>query len=252
MIGLKHDRAAKDQTVIMGITDLMTSLAVIFILLLTLFIRAQFASRQVTQDIRQDVIDAIIAKLRTSQDESLNQVKVAKDPNDPLGIEVVVRDPLLRFEPDKSNLSEDAKKFLNQFVPLLTMVVCQDQRKNIQTIVIEGHTDRTFPTGKDPDEYNIPLSQNRARSVVEHALFVLKGTDEEGRDCFLNITSVNGRGLREPPMELIGKHDSDITTLDRQAMRRVIFKIRIKSTEQRQGTDQLHPSYQSSTAPIPM
>lgn len=249
MIALKRDRAAKDQTVIMGITDLMTSLAVIFILLLTLFIRAQFASRQVSQDIRQDVIDAIIAKLKSSQDESLSQVRVAKDPNDPLGIEVVIRDPLLRFEPDKSNLGEDAKNFLNQFVPLLTMVICQDQRENIQTIVIEGHTDRTYPAGKDPDEYNIPLSQNRARSVVEYALFVLKGTDEEGRDCFLNITSVNGRGLREPPLELIGKPDRDLTTLDRQTMRRVVFKIRIKSTEQRQGTAGLPASHETSPFP---
>lgn len=246
MIGLKRDRAAKDQTVIMGITDLMTSLAVIFILLLTLFIRAQFASRQVSQDIRQDVIDAIVSKLKSSQDELLGQVRVTKDPNDPLGIEVVIRDPLLRFESNDSHLSEDAKEFLNQFVPLLTMVICQDQRENIQTIVIEGHTDHTYPKGTDPDEYNIPLSQNRARSVVEYALFVLKGTDEEGRNCFLNITSVNGRGLRERPMELIGKPDSDLTTLDRQTMRRVVFKIRIKSAEQRQGTAVLPPSHKAS------
>ncbi len=242
MIGVTRDKAAKDQTIIMGITDLMTSLAVIFILLLTLFIRAQFASRQVSQDIRQDVIDALIAKLMSSQDESLSQVKVAKDPNDPLGIEVVIRDPLLRFEPDKSNLSEGAKEFLSGFVPLLASVICQDQLENIQTIVIEGHTDRTAPFGKDPDEHNIPLSQNRARSVMEHALFVLQGTDEKGRDCFLNMTSVNGRGLREPPPELIDKPERELTAQEREAMRRVVFKIRIKSTEQRQGVARLQTS----------
>lgn len=235
MIEVTRDKAAKDQTIVMGITDLMTSLTVIFILLLTLFIRAQFASRQVSQDIRQDVIDALIAKLMSSQDESLRQVKVAKDPKDPLGIEVVIRDPLLRFEPDKSNLNEEAKEFLRGFVPLLASVICQDQLENIQTIVIEGHTDRTAPLGKDPDEHNIPLSQNRARSVMEHTLFVLKETDEEKRDCLLNMTSVNGRGLREPPPELIGKPERELTAQEREAMRRVVFKIRIKSTEQRRG-----------------
>lgn len=247
MIKVKRDRAAKDQTVIMGVTDLMTSLAVIFILLLTLFIRAQFVDRQVSQDIRQNLIEALNQRLKESSSKhtALNQVVVRKDPRDPLALTVEINMRLLGFAPDQRQLPEQGKDFLRVFVPLLSAFVCEDQFKNIQTIVIEGHTDPTAPAGKDSDEYNIPLSQERARSVMHYGLDLLLG--ETTRNCFLDLTSVNGRGRREPPPELIGK--PELTIQDYEAMRRVVFKIRIKSTEQRQEPAPLPTSQEISSFP---
>lgn len=234
MIGSTRDKAAKDQTIVMGITDLMTSLAVIFILLLTLFIRTQFASRQVSHDIRKDLIEALNGKLvkGSSRYAALNQVVVREDPRDPLALTVEINIRLLGFAPDQRQLPEQGKDFLDVFIPLLSSFVCEEQAQNIQAIVIEGHTDPTAPPGKDPDEYNIPLSQDRARSVMQYSLDLPLLSDLT-RNCFLDLTSVNGRGRRELPPELIGK--SELTVQDYEAMRRVVFKIRIKSTEQRQG-----------------
>lgn len=129
------------------------------------------------------------------------------------------------------NIDEESSR-IDVFIPLLSSFVCEEQAQNIQAIVIEGHTDPTAPPGKDPDEYNIPLSQDRARSVMQYSLDLPLLSDLT-RNCFLDLTSVNGRGRRELPPELIGK--SELTVQDYEAMRRVVFKIRIKSTEQRQG-----------------
>ena len=225
-----RDKASKETSVVMGITDLMTSLAVIFILLLTLFINAQFASKQKSQDIRQKLIAALTNSLRETQDDQLNQVVVRKDPRDPLALTVEINIRLLGFSPDQAKLPAEGKDFLNRFIPTFAPFVCETYVNDIQSIVVEGHTDPTAPLGKDSDEYNIPLSQERARAVMQYSLDLLYGESDGHRDCLLDRSSINGRGRREPPPEVAGRSP---VPQDYQAMRRVVFKIRIKSGEQR-------------------
>jgi outer membrane protein OmpA-like peptidoglycan-associated protein len=230
MNGSWKDKGSKEASIVMGITDLMTSLAVIFILLLTLFINAQFASKQKSQDIRQKLITALTESLKESDDDQLKEVVVRKDPKDPLALTVEINIRLLGFAPDEARLPSVGKNFLNRFIPKFAPFVCETYAPDIQSIVVEGHTDPTAPLGKDPDEYNIPLSQDRARAVMQYSLDLLYGDSDDHRSCLLDMSSINGRGRREPPPDLMGK---PLAQHDYQSMRRVVFKIRIKSGEQR-------------------
>jgi len=69
--------------------------------------------------------------------------------------------------------------------------------------------------------------------VVQESLRVLSGLGEHGtssprlRACFLTFLSASGRGSSEPMLDADGKKD-------KVRSRRVVFKIRVRSLEQRQ------------------
>jgi outer membrane protein OmpA-like peptidoglycan-associated protein len=206
-------------------TDLMTSLAVIFILLLV-------ASLNNAQQEGEMTRNAILLRLRETLDKELIDYKdkgfeVKNDPKDPLGLIVVVPDGLLNFEVNKSNIPSAGIQFLQTILPKMANTICnQDFRKEINSIVVEGHTDST---GRD--ELNLPLSQARSMAVVYESLKVLSDNENiekspAHRACFLELLSATGRGSVEPILDNKGGED-----LSRS--RRVIFKIRVRSLEQR-------------------
>jgi outer membrane protein OmpA-like peptidoglycan-associated protein len=119
--------------------------------------------------------------------------------------------------------------FLRRFTPRLALTVCSDDfRKEISAIVIEGHADSS-----GTDAINLPLSQARSMTVVRESLNVLSKIISDPavpstlRACFLTFLSASGRGSSEPILNAIGGEDRDRS-------RRVEFKIRVRSLEQRQ------------------
>jgi hypothetical protein len=70
-------------------------------------------------------------------------------------------------------------------------------------------------------------------AVVQESLRVLSGLGEPApsasslRACFLTFLSASGRGSSEPMLDADGKED-------KMRSRRVVFKIRVRSLEQRQ------------------
>ena len=70
-------------------------------------------------------------------------------------------------------------------------------------------------------------------AVVQESLRVLSGLGEPAtsspslRVCFLTFLSASGRGSSEPMLDADGKED-------KVRSRRVVFKIRVRSLEQRQ------------------
>src|SRR5437867_761323 len=75
-----------------SLTDLMTSLAVIFILLLVATLNN---ARQEVEGVKSQVLNHLRDALR---EFSKQGVKVAQDPKDPLGLLVLVPEDLLQFE----------------------------------------------------------------------------------------------------------------------------------------------------------
>jgi outer membrane protein OmpA-like peptidoglycan-associated protein len=156
-------------------------------------------------------------------------VEVKTDPKDPLVLLVLVPRGLLEFPFRKAEIPQQGIEFLEDFVPKLAETACSPQfRKEINSIVVEGHTDSV-----GTDEYNLRLSQNRSLEVVFESLHALSDLQQNSetmsnlRLCFLDFLSANGRGKVEP----IG----DQTTEEGRARsRRVVFKIRVRSWEQRQ------------------
>ncbi len=197
-----------------SLTDLMTSLMVIFILLLVATWHNAAAKVENTRNLILDKLS------RDLQEFAQKGVSVEKDPADPLGLLVVVPTGLLNFIKDSSDLPDAGNDFLLQFTPRLAATACNDTyKKEISSIVVEGHTDTD-----GTDEINLPLSQRRALSVVQKTLDILGRGEPTQKQCFLDFLSANGRGSKDWLKDADGKED-------KPRSRRVVFKIRVRSFE---------------------
>ena len=200
----------------LGITDLMTSLAIVFILLFAAQIaKTSSAGSSELQVDKEDVQMALrdhIQRLGLSLDA---------DPRDPLALSIVIPENLLTFEFGKSILSSTADQFLIKALPFYVRALCGPLRDKIDSLTIEGHTD-DFGT----DAFNLKLSQERSLAVMVKGLEIIQTTEPAAYQCFHEITSAAGRGRQD----LIYESPSMV---NRDKSRRVIFKIRLRSTEQR-------------------
>lgn len=207
-----------------SMTDLMTSLAVIFILLLVASLNN---AHQEAEQTRNDILLRLQEKLSKELVEYKDQgFQLTNDPKDPLGLIIVVPEGLLNFAVNRADIPPPGVEFLNRITPKLADTVCSDDfRSEMNSIVVEGHTDST-----GTDELNLPLSQARSMAVVGSSLQILKNAEMNGtsnsRRCFLDLVSATGRGSVEPLIDEGGGEN-----LARS--RRVVFKIRVRSLEQK-------------------
>lgn len=198
-----------------SLTDLMTSLMVIFILLLLVFLH-----RTAVKD--PAVTDALLKTLKTDLiPQGFSSQNIQLDKKDRNAILVVVPDNLMNFEIGESRLRPEGEEFLRSRIPKLAQVLCGTQYRNsIESVVVEGHTDAQPYRGYSQEEsqnLNLKLSQDRSMEVVKTTLTVLNTLPEE-RGCFLEKLSASGRGEQD---------------LERTAeeSRRVIFKIRVRADQ---------------------
>jgi len=198
-----------------SLTDLMTSLMVIFILLLLVFI-SHTASKDAA------LTDVLLKRLKEDlKPQGFNENSIRPDPRDRNAILVIVPGDLMHFETQKANLQDAGKQFLRTHIPAFADVLCSNPfRSSIDSIVVEGHTDRQMygRTAEESQNNNLKLSQERSMAVVEEALADLKGREPD-RSCFLEKLSATGRGEQDPE-----KTDDE--------SRRVIFRIRVKARDE--------------------
>lgn len=203
-------------------TDLMTSLAVIFILLLCASLND---IKQKGEETRTSILDELQKELK---EYMVKGVKIERDPKDPLGLLILVPEGLLEFELDKAVIPADGVDFLGKFIPKLARIACSAKyKKEISSIVVEGHTDSS-----GTDQHNLELSQKRAMAVVSYSLKALEENSESEQDAidergqFLQLLSASGRGSAELVKDETGEENSSLS-------RRVEFKIRMRSIEQK-------------------
>jgi outer membrane protein OmpA-like peptidoglycan-associated protein len=207
-------------------TDLMTSLAVIFILLLVVYINYSYEeTRQGSSNAKESL------KTRLS----ILGIRAQDDPNDPLALVVRVEDEKLRFDTNQAILKPQGKTYIHENVPRILSVLCDSHKKNkvnadVESMLIQGFTD-----SDGNDELNLALSQDRALTVLKESLTQYQPNDYR-RICLLNMASTNGLGERLR----LGSSGQTIDDSvipgreDKVKSRRVEFKIRVKSFEQRQ------------------
>jgi len=206
-------------------TDLMTSLAVIFILLLC-------ASLNNAQQEGQTTVNSVLAEMQRELKEFVSGgIEVKSDPKDPLGLLILVPEDLLAFPLDRADISPNGELFLRTFIPKLSKIVCSQRfAKEINSIVVEGHTDSSGTA-----QHNWDLSQKRSMSVVRTSLGVLNMNDtEEEKMSFLRLLSASGRGSAELVTSPAGEENAALS-------RRVVFKIRVRSFEQKPLLEVLRP-----------
>jgi OmpA family len=198
---------AGDQFFTMGVTDLMTSVAIIFVLLFILALQSTPAP-----PVKVDETDPSAKEVLMAHFERLG-LPIEKDPDDPQLLLLVMPDALLNFDFGLATLRPAAEGYLQDVIPRYASAFCGPFRSLIESVTIEGHTDDV-----GPDRRNLRLSQERAFQVMTKAMDILEGQPED--DCFQQMTSASGRG-KQDLWYSIDKY------LDRDKSRRVVFKIRL-------------------------
>lgn len=130
------------------------------------------------------------------------------------------------FDAGSSNLKSSFAEILNDFFPRYINVLQNDKYiEHIEEIRIEGHTSIEGRNGMDEQEayfYNMKLSQDRTRSVLQYCLNLLDGnTVAWTRDR----ATANGLSSVKP----IAQNQSES---GRKQNRRVEFRIKTDAEEQ--------------------
>lgn len=202
-----------------SMTDLMTSLAIIFILLLVVYLRNVHVAGAKAVDEVDRVLKVLLQKINPDlKGKGLEEIQVQRDKRDPRTLLILVPGDVLTFEHNKYQLSDKGENFLAIFTPKLSDAIAEIQDK-LESLVIEGHTDKV-----GTDERNLKLSQDRSLQVMQYSLQVIN--DLRRKEQFLNITSVSGRGSQEAtskPTDLDEKRRKD---------RKVIYKVRVKGGQE--------------------
>lgn len=212
---MKH-RAGPDHLA-SSLTDLMTSLMVIFILLLLVFLNNRASQQAVmVRDLAKDLQSEFHVNGFTNKD-------IHQDPKDPGTLLLIVPDRVMNFAPNESKLKPEGEAFIKSRIPQLAQALADPKyRSAIESIIVEGHTDKTRPrglAGDDGEQWNLQLSQDRSLEVVKQSLSALSGFPDL-RLFFFDKLSASGRGESDPA-------NPDVP--DAEENRRVVFKIRIKS-----------------------
>ena len=127
------------------------------------------------------------------------------------------------FTSGSSIPSNQYKEILNDFFPrFLNIIANKEYRESIEEIRIEGHTD-----SDGGYLYNVQLSQNRAREVLNHCLNIASESKTYSEMIEWAKYKITANGLSYS--QLIFNADS---TENKELSRRVEFKIRTNAEKQ--------------------
>lgn len=191
-------------------TDLMTSLAVIFILLLVATLNNAFSETdEAIKDLRAEVAEEL---------KKLN-LTLTQDPDDPYTQIINLDEDKVKFDLNRDMLKPEGKELVKHLFTILTPKLC-DLKLNskLESVIIEGHTDSSGNMTTEGKLRNVKLSQDRAYAVMNEAFTSLNNTSSDEIDCLRRLASATGRGSNRP---LKDRPDS--------ASRRVEIKIRVKA-----------------------
>lgn len=176
------------------LSDLMTGLMMVFMLIAVVFMiqvqaeakkTEQLKERAEGQAARMRQIALIYSDLREQlyadlQDEFRNDLpKWGAELDRDLSIRF--KEPEVLFASGKSELSARFREILSDFFPrYLRILSSPTYRAAIEEVRIEGHTSRNWVVATSPENaymLNMALSQERTRSVLQYVLFMSRNSD---------------------------------------------------------------------------
>ncbi len=160
----KKDENSQDNIFWVTMTDLMTALVLVFIVL---FFYTYMTSSY-------DKIQGRVEQKKASQalEESLKEQNIKANIDEVTG--VVKISNLELFDVNSYELSAKGKKYLDKFAPAYLNSIFSNNylNKNVEKIIIQGHTDSQTFRGKysDDEQYmkNMELSLKRAYTVANY------------------------------------------------------------------------------------
>ena len=209
-----------------SMTDLMISLALIFMLLLAaVMLKLNNQAGELTQT-KNELITQLTEVLSKT-----GNIEIVADKNDPLSLVIVLGESssALKFEKGKYSLGNSDKVFLNKLMPqILNILHDEKYRSSIDSLKIEGYTDNDPYVGSN-NYSNVELSQARALEVLNYTRKYALQYDNDVRTFFIDKASINGKG--DIPQYWIKKTDGS-GNCDKEKSRRVEIKIKIKSKDE--------------------
>jgi hypothetical protein len=223
-----------------SLTDLMTSLAVIFILLMVAMIN------NVGQSGKSDI--------ENIRNELLDKYKIDCKPvvDDPLACTITFSDKefMFNFGDDRILIQgEDSNKLKDKLLRIMETLTKPEWEKNINGVFIDGYTDK-----QGDDEINLELSQRRSLAVGQFLLNNVYANNpkykkedlDKYKKYLLEWLYLNGRGEQNPfkfdnysykydfkPISLKQNRVFEIEDIRKALSRRVELTIRVKSFSQR-------------------
>lgn len=204
---MARESSVSPSVVFSGVTDLMTSLAVIFILLFAAYVSRVHESQESHAEGPSSPREE-----RPNLDRPLLQHEAHK----PDVLSVSMPDVALSFDFGKSRLLPPAEAFLSEMMPHYAAMVCAQGGKEVEAFVIEGYTDDL-----GDDLRNLRLSQERSFAVLAKSVEIVREKLPWAYECFLQKATANGRGRQNLLRD-------DAGDLDRERSRRVMFKIHLR------------------------
>ena len=197
----------------LSIGDLMAALLLLFILLLSAtLLRLQDESDKKNEivtnynEIKSNLYDELYFTFKddlTSWDAEIDSTELT----------IRFKEPNMLFDHGQSYLKPQFKDILSDFFPRYIEVLTRNKFKdNIEEVRIEGHTDSSGDYF-----FNMKLSQDRTRSVLEYSIKNLP----DNLDIEWSLSHITANGLSSS--KLIYREDG---TENHEASRRVEFRVK--------------------------
>ncbi len=215
------DRAAASEAHWIPLSDLMTGLMVMFLLIAVCYmIRVEGdAGRIKTVAVTySETRDALYEELRKEFSADLPKWHAQLIKAD---LTLRFSEPDILFSPGSSELKPAFKDILSDFFPRYVRILRSPKyRDAISEIRIEGHTSSDWTGAASPDDaylHNMELSQARTRSTLLYVLMVPQVRGD--LDWLRRLVTANGLSSSRLILDASGKEDA-------ARSRRVEFKIR--------------------------
>lgn len=209
----------EDESHWISLSDMMTGLMMIFLLVSISFMVNANAQKQHVTDIvttYENVKQSLYDDLQKEFDDDLKTWGGTLEPHT---LTIRFNNPEILFQPGKATINPNFKKILASFIPrYVHILTLKKYQKGILEVRIEGHTSSEWAnkiTGDVAYIQNMDLSQQRTRSVLAYILQLKPLNKQKG---WLK-EHVTANGLSSS--KLVVKQGSE----DKEASRRVEFRI---------------------------
>lgn len=228
----------EETTYWLSYSDMMAALLLIFILIISFTLmqsKRQYEDKQAELEEQKRIIKEQEELLDDQQEELDRIAGLRKDLVEALRTEfsgsslnvkidektgAITFDSAVLFDVSESELKEEGKTFINEFLPRYCKVLLSDEyRDYVSEIIIEGHTDTNGSY-----IYNLELSQQRAFSVAKYCLTEGGIISKKQGEQLRTVLTANGKSFSNPIYKADGSVDMD-------ASRRVEIKFRLQDEE---------------------
>lgn len=201
------------------VSDLMAGLMMVFLFIAIAFMRHVSIERDKIKDVAVAYQQNQVAIFDALNSEFTNDLVSWQASIDKETLSFQFDSPEVLFASGESSLKIEFEEILANFIPRYLSVL-DKYRSSIDEVRIEGHTSSEWGNGTHPDGayfFNMSLSQNRTRSVLNYSYFLAKLTSEQRAWIKSSFAAV---GLASSRLKL-----NEDGSENKQKSRRVSFRV---------------------------